>query len=344
MGFSLSLLVAAERQLSLLVTTSMMLTAVFVFLAVTVATKIVVGGERLVYYHHELAILAANAVLLELLRLPVLAYLDIAVLGLGAFLAFGRVGCWTSGCCYGRPHRWGTPYRRDAGLPPYGAGVRLFPVQLLESGWVAATVLLAVPVALRSSRPGEVLAWYTFVYGAGRFAFEFLRGDPDRPYCKGVSEAQWTSWLLIAAAAIAEMAGTLPFHAWHIAAAGALTAAVVILGLTDSDARTLFRPAHLCQLSEALETACSLTAHTGQLHLGTTSLGLKISASALAAETGRIEVIALSRPGHVFSLRAAHRLGRIIVQLRGCRLAEFQPGSRGVYHLILSSSRSSHAF
>jgi hypothetical protein len=282
--------------------------------------------------------------LLKLLHLPVLAYLDIAVLGLGAFLAFGRVGCWISGCCYGRPHRLGTPYRRHAGLSPYGAGVCLFPVQLLESAWVAATVLLAVPVALRSPQPGEVLAWYTVVYAAGRFAFEFLRGDPDRPYWKGVSEAQWTSWLLIAAAAIAEMAGALPFHAWHIAAAGVLTAAVATLVLTDSEARALFRPAHLCQLSEALETACSLTAHTGQLHLGTTSLGLQISASALARATGRVEVIAFSRPGRAFSAVAAQRLGRIIAQLRGCGLAEFQPGSRGVYHLILPPSRRSHAF
>jgi hypothetical protein len=217
-------------------------------------------------------------------------------------------------------------------------------VQLLESAWVFAAVLSAIPVALRSTRPGEVLAWYTFIYGAARFAFEFLRGDPGRRYWKGVSEAQWTSWLLMTAAAAAELFGALPLHAWHVWLAGVLTAAVVTLALTETETRALFRPAHLCQLSEALETACALARDTGQLHLGTTSLGLQVSASTVRQEAAPVEVIAFSRPGRAFPAAAAGRLGRIIAQLRGCRLAELQPGSRGVYHLILSSPRSSHAF
>ena len=30
-------------------------------------------------------------------------YLDATALGLGAFLACGRVGCTLAGCCHGRP-------------------------------------------------------------------------------------------------------------------------------------------------------------------------------------------------------------------------------------------------
>lgn len=342
-GFAVTLLVAAERQLSLLVIASLLLTAVLTFLVLAMATKIAVGGERLVYYHHEIVILGANAALLKLIHSPVLAYLDVAVLGLGVFLAFGRVGCWMSGCCHGRPHRWGLLHRREAGLPPYGAGVRLVPVQLLESVWVFAAVVSAIPVALRSTQPGEVLAWYTFVYGAGRFALEFLRGDPGRPYWKGASEAQWTSWLLMGAAAGAELAGALPQHAWHIWLAALVTSVMAVLVVTESETRALFRPAHLCQLSEALETVCALASDTGRLHLGTTSLGLQVSASTLRQENRPAEVIAFSMPGRALPAGAAARLGRAIAQLRGCGPAELQSGIRNVYHLILSSPRSSHA-
>ena len=57
-------------------------------------------------------------VYLRLRRLPVRRYLDILAIGLMMGLAFGRLGCFLNGCCFGRPTDlpWGLrfPYRSYA--------------------------------------------------------------------------------------------------------------------------------------------------------------------------------------------------------------------------------------
>ncbi|MEO8597098.1 MAG: prolipoprotein diacylglyceryl transferase family protein [Candidatus Solibacter sp.] len=335
LGSALAVVVTQQRALSIPVTVLMLGVSICVFYTVAMATRIIQDRERLVYYHHEIAILFTLALLLRALGLPVLAYLDIAVLGLGSFLAFGRIGCWRVGCCHGRPHRWGRPHPGGAGMPPYGADVLLFPVQPIESAWVFTAVIVGVALALTSKQAGEVFTFYTFFYGAGRFLFEFFRGDPERPFWKGVSEAQWTSWLLVTAAAIGELAHYLPFHTWHFVEAAGMSAAVILLVANDGEVKALFRPAHLCQLSEALECARALTSHTGALHVATTSLGLRVSATRIQDGVRRREMIAYSRPGLEFPAQDARRLGQIIVRLRGSPPAQFQQGD-GVYHVILT--------
>ncbi len=343
LGFAVSLLLANARGLSLPVICGMTIVSACVFFALAMARKILTGRERLTYYHHEVAILGSNSLLLLALRQPVLVYLDVAVVGLGVFLAFGRLGCWLSGCCHGRPHRWGMRSADSGGWPLYGAGARLLPVQLLESGLVLAVVAEAIPMALRSVRPGEVLTWYTVTYGAGRFLLEFLRGDPERPYWSGVSEAQWTSTVLITAAAAGELAGVIPAREWHYWTAAGLTLVVITMALINSEAEAFFRPAHLSQVSVAVETACALSASTGVPHAGTTSMGLRISASPVDDGLGGCEVIAFSRPGGDLTTESALRLGRFIAQMRGGQAARLQPGSHGVYHLIVPFDGRSHA-
>ena len=75
------------------------------FLVVVLVTRAILGEERLVYYHHELAVLAVAALTLAALGRPVLVHLDVAIVALGVFLACGRIGCAMVGCCHGRPHR-----------------------------------------------------------------------------------------------------------------------------------------------------------------------------------------------------------------------------------------------
>ena len=63
-------------------------------------------------------VIVATVILLLYLRfrkLPVRRYLDIIVIGLMMGLAFGRIGCFLNGCCFGKPTPlpWGVrfPYR-----------------------------------------------------------------------------------------------------------------------------------------------------------------------------------------------------------------------------------------
>lgn len=229
-GLALAILLAmglvSARGLSPWVMAALVGVAVGAFFVVAFATKIVRGEEQLVYYHHEIAVMSMAAAALWLLGQPVLAYLDATILGVGLFLACGRVGCFMVGCCHGRPHRWGVCYGHDharAGFPGYLVGVRLFPIQLVETLLALTIVAVGSAMVLRGQPAGAALAWYIVAYDVGRFCLEFQRGDADRPYYRGFSEAQWISLGLTWAVVVAGAAGVLPAASWHVAAAVALT-------------------------------------------------------------------------------------------------------------------------
>ncbi len=63
-------------------------------------------------------LLAITVILVYLWRnkLPIRRYLDVLAIGLFAALAFGRIGCFLNGCCYGKPTdaAWGVRF-------PYGS-------------------------------------------------------------------------------------------------------------------------------------------------------------------------------------------------------------------------------
>ena len=108
------------------------------FFAMVWAVKLIKGKEDIIYYHHEIAILATSILTLWLIGQPVLPYLDIVLLGIGTLLAFGRWGCYSVGCCHGRPCncKLGVTYTKahaDAGFPAYYVGMKMFPIPLVES-------------------------------------------------------------------------------------------------------------------------------------------------------------------------------------------------------------------
>ena len=180
--------------------------------------KIITGRENIVYYHHEIGIMLTCWFILFFLDLPILPYLDIVLLGIGTFLAFGRWGCYSVGCCHGRPGSHGVIYSQAhamAGFPKYYVGVRMFPIQLVESFWVGIVVCTGTYLVLHGVRPGTIVVVYTIIYGAARFFFEFFRGDADRPYIHGFSEAQWTTLVLVTTSIIMSYLSWLPYYSWH---------------------------------------------------------------------------------------------------------------------------------
>jgi prolipoprotein diacylglyceryltransferase len=203
-------------------------TGVATFLGLALAVKVVSGRESLIYYHHEVAILLTCGAAAAAAGLPVLASLDAAVLGIGAFLACGRVGCLLVGCCHGLPARRGVRYgdaHAAAGFPAELVGVRLLPVQGIEAIAAAAITAAGLLAVAAGARPGVPLLLYVSAYGLARFALEEWRGDPGRRRLGGLSEAQWTSLALTAVAA-----ATAPAHRWAAAcAAGAIAAAMLVL-------------------------------------------------------------------------------------------------------------------
>jgi phosphatidylglycerol:prolipoprotein diacylglycerol transferase len=110
-----------------------------------------------------------------------LADLLAAVVPLGH--AFGRIGCFFYGCCYGRDSDAWCAVTFPAGSPSWHEHgrrmVSVLPTQLFE-----AAALLALFAALmvlwrrRGGRDGLILGAYMAGYAVIRFGMEYLRGDP----------------------------------------------------------------------------------------------------------------------------------------------------------------------
>src|SRR5215467_6093505 len=144
-GILLSMAVAAHLGLSSWVMAAVVMAGVCVLLGTGMVAKILTGEESFVYLREMIPIFASIAGILHLIHYPVLAYLDVTILCGGAFLAFGRLGCLSVGCCHGRPSRWGVRYGQshaECGFPPHYVGVRLFPIQAVESVFVFCLVVI----------------------------------------------------------------------------------------------------------------------------------------------------------------------------------------------------------
>lgn len=97
-------------------------------------------------------------------------YLDFIVIGICIAHAFGRIGCFFGGCCYGKVVPEGTFLSM---MYPTSKGMQnVYPTQLFESVFlfVFTFVLLFFVKKNRS-------AWYFIGYNVFRFLLEGLRGD-----------------------------------------------------------------------------------------------------------------------------------------------------------------------
>lgn len=112
--------------------------------------------------------------------------------------AFGRLGCFCAGCCYGRQMDppWGVHF--TSGIGGSNPELTYFPSQLLEAGF---NLLILLPILLVFSRkqrkPGQIVGLYFVCYGVFRFVNEYFRGDEIRGIFGGVSTSQWISLALI---------------------------------------------------------------------------------------------------------------------------------------------------
>jgi len=148
-------------------------------------------------------------------KISIPAMLDVTAPAIAIAHAFGRLGCFLQGCCFGgraRADAWYTvrfPLNPDPGrfprelhLPDGLTTCPLYAVQLWES---MANVLICAGLLLvfnRFRRPGQIAGIYLIVYAAVRFALEFFRGDNPEIFLGLTTSQTIALFLMIPAGAV----------------------------------------------------------------------------------------------------------------------------------------------
>ncbi len=96
--------------------------------------------------------------------------------------AFGRLGCFGAGCCYGKacPKAFGMIYTNPHSAAPLN--VSLYPTQLIEALWLFGLAFFLATYSKKKQFDGQIFALYIGLNAIVRFGIEYLRGDEDRGY------------------------------------------------------------------------------------------------------------------------------------------------------------------
>jgi phosphatidylglycerol---prolipoprotein diacylglyceryl transferase len=117
-------------------------------------------------------------------RLPFFSAADVLAPGVALGHAFGRIGCLSAGCCFGRETHvpWAITFHNPWAAEFSGTPLDrpLHPTQLYEFAAEAINFAFLYWLCKRKQFEGQVLALFMIVYGIERFIFEFYRGDPGR--------------------------------------------------------------------------------------------------------------------------------------------------------------------
>lgn len=107
--------------------------------------------------------------------------------------AFGRIGCFCAGCCYGKPASYGFGVVYTAPVSDAPVGVRLIPVQLYEAAFNLALFIVMAVIDKKKPTNKILLPVYLLSYSIERFVIEYFRYDEIRGDFLWFSTSQWIS-------------------------------------------------------------------------------------------------------------------------------------------------------
>lgn len=180
-----------------------------------------------VFYGGFLGAVIASVVVMRLYKLPWWRTADACAPGIAIGQAIGRLGCFSAGCCWGKPTTaWCGVHFTDKGHETTGvptmvshladpiqqnvwserlggilAPVSLHPTQLYEAAATFVLFLLLLVLFRRRAFHGQIILIYAALYAVARFIIEFWRDDP-RGEVYGLSTSQFIAILLFAGAVI----------------------------------------------------------------------------------------------------------------------------------------------
>ena len=108
--------------------------------------------------------------------------------------AFGRIGCFEAGCCYGIPYTgYGAVCFPEGSMAP--PGISLFPVQIVEA-FFEFIIAAYIYRCSGKSEPKKGLYEYLWRYSLLRFVLEFFRYDLSRGKIGFLSTSQIISLVI----------------------------------------------------------------------------------------------------------------------------------------------------
>jgi phosphatidylglycerol:prolipoprotein diacylglycerol transferase len=138
-------------------------------------------------------------------KLPALATFDLMAPGMAIGLAFGRIGCFLNGCCYGGSSDLPWAVTFPPGSPPYAdqiargalsqtgpplASLPIHPAQLYSAITAALLSWLLWCYYPFRKRDGQVVALMFMLYPISRFLEEIIRTDEQAVFGTGLSISQ----------------------------------------------------------------------------------------------------------------------------------------------------------
>ncbi|HEX5080970.1 MAG TPA: prolipoprotein diacylglyceryl transferase [Blastocatellia bacterium] len=155
-----------------------------------------------VYYGGFLGAVIASVIVMRYYKLPWWRTSDAFAPGIILGQAIGRLGCFSAGCCWGKPTTaWYGVHFSEKGHEITGVpvNVALHPTQLYEAAAALLVLVVLLLIHRRRRFEGQVILAYAMLYSVVRFTIEFWRDDP-RGEIYGLSTSQFIAIILFAGA------------------------------------------------------------------------------------------------------------------------------------------------
>ncbi len=159
------------------------------------------GG--LVFYGGFIAALIIGLSYLKIKKMPLWRTMDIAALSLPLGQFFGRLGCFSAGCCYGKvcDLPWAVTFTNPDTLAPIG--IPIHPTQLYHAISNLSIFVFLWFFRRRKKYNGQLFWLYILLYAVSRSFIEIFRGDfRGEPIFEVLSVAQTIGIIMVPAAII----------------------------------------------------------------------------------------------------------------------------------------------
>src|ERR1044071_100028 len=134
-----------------------------------------------VFYGGLIGAILTGYFLMRRWKLPWWKTADACAPGIALGNVLGRQGCFSAGCCWGKPTNlpWGVRFT-ELGHEVTGVPIdaRLHPTQLYESFAMLIVFFFLLWLHKKKKFSGQVILAYAIIYATVRFLIEFVRDDP----------------------------------------------------------------------------------------------------------------------------------------------------------------------